>query len=385
MGRFKNRSLVRRATMAAVLVSWVASASAQGPNETQIRVLGGPNRFSGPMRSVEELRAMVNTNRSQIANVLAVAGLDRISTQVLDTLTTGNIIETVVAPDTHMEWMALKRSRAPGLLRNVRWVGREPFEAFQFNVEVAGYNYTFVVPKVCGNLALLSRTASPVVARPEPAPPPAPAPPPPPPPAPVAKTAPPPPLPLLPVPSEHYGWNATGFVGSYFGPGGDSPAAHNISSSMTFGGQISRTWGFAGVEVLADFAPKYHIDTAFLDSHPWVNSYMANALGIWSGRFVEPYISGGIGGIQMHANVLTPSFVTGGTDNTSVYQTRFGWDIGTGVYAFGGSTVGFRADVRYFKATTANSLTGSAPNVATETLLSGIQFWRANIGVAFRW
>ena len=170
-------SLLRRATwVTAVLAMSVVSASAQ--RETEIRVLGGPNRFSGPMHSVADLRAMVNTNRTQFANVLAIAGLDNISSQVLDTLTTGNIIETSIAPDTHMEWMALKRSGTPGLLRNVRWVGAQPFDVFQFNVEYAGYSYTFVVPKVCGNLALVSRTAMPVVRHEEP--PPAPAPPPPP-------------------------------------------------------------------------------------------------------------------------------------------------------------------------------------------------------------
>src|SRR5215831_11822123 len=147
MRRISVRSRVWRATAAAaaILATCVASASAQ--RETEIRVLGGPNRFSGPMHSVADLRAMINANRTQIANVLAVAGLDHISTQVLNTLTTGNIVETVVAPDTHMEWMALKRSGAPGLLRNVRWVGREGFAAFQFNVDAAGYSYTFVIPK----------------------------------------------------------------------------------------------------------------------------------------------------------------------------------------------------------------------------------------------
>jgi hypothetical protein len=178
-------------------------------------------------------------------------------------------------------------------------------------------------------------------------------------------------------------WTATGFVGSYFGASGDSPQASDISSSTTFGGQVSRHWGYVGAELLADFAPKYHIDSALLNSHPWVNSYMANVMGVWSGRSVEPYVSGGIGGIQMAANVLP--FFPGATGNTSVFQTRFGWDIGAGAFGFSGGGWGLRGDVRYFKATTANTLTGTAPDIATEALLSGINFWRANIGVAYRW
>jgi opacity protein-like surface antigen len=332
------------------------------------------------MHSVADLRAMVNANRTQFANVLAIAGLNNISSQVLDTLTTGNIIETSVAPNTHMEWMALKRSGTPGLLRNVRWVGQQPFDAFQITVEAAGYSYTFAVPKVCGNLALVSRTASPVVRRAEPAPRPAPAPPP----APVVHAAPPPPvIPTPPAKSGHYGWTATGFVGGYFAPGGEAPEASNISGSVTFGGQVAKTWGYFGAEGLADFAPKYHIDSVFLNSHPWVNSYMVNGIAIWPSHYVEPYFSAGIGGIQMHANVLP--FFPGSVDNTSVYQTRFGWNFGAGAYAFGGSSIGIRGDIRYFQASTTNTITGTPPNVATEALLSGINFWRANVGVSFRW
>ena len=380
MKRINVRSRVWRATAAAaILATCVASASAQAPRETEIRVLGGPNRFSGPMHSEADLRAMINANRTQFANVLAIAGLDGISTQVLDTLTTGNIIETSVTPGTHMEWMALKRSGTPGLLRNVRWVGQQPFEAYQITVEAAGYNYTFVVPKVCGNLALVSRTASPVVARPEPAPRPTPAPPPP----PVVHAAPPPVIPPPPARSPHYGWTATGFVGGYWAAGGEAENANNISGSATFGGQFARTWGYFGAEVLADFAPKYHIDSVFLNSHPWVNSYMVNGIAIWPSHYVEPYFSAGIGGIQMHANVLP--FFPGVVDNTSVYQTRFGWNFGAGAYAFGGSSIGIRGDIRYFQASTTNTITGTPPNVATEALLSGINFWRANVGVSFRW
>src|SRR5215472_13656451 len=93
--------LWRAALATTVLAMSVVSASAQ--RETEIRVLGGPNRFSGPMHSVADLRAMVNTNRTQFANVLAIAGLDHLSSQVLDTFTTGNVIETSIAPDTHMD------------------------------------------------------------------------------------------------------------------------------------------------------------------------------------------------------------------------------------------------------------------------------------------
>src|SRR5262249_10953288 len=151
---------------------------------------------------------------------------------------------------------------------NARWVGQQSFDAWAFRVEYAGYAYTFAVPKVCGNLTLVSRAASPVVAAPAPAPLP--------PPPPVAKVTPPPPAPPpapvvtpAPAPEEYFGWTASGFIGSYWDTGGQA-GAENANSSLTYGGEVSKFWGHFGAEFLADFAPTYKANTNFLSEHPEV-------------------------------------------------------------------------------------------------------------------
>jgi len=403
MKRVGVGSLLWRATLAAaVLATSVVSASAQ--RETEIRVLGGPNRFSGPMHSVADLRAMVNANRTQFGNVLAIAGLDNISSQVLDTLTTGNIIETSVAPNTHMEWMALKRSGTPGLLRNVRWVGAQSFDVFQFNVEYAGYSYTFVVPKVCGNLALVSRTAMPVVRHEEP--PPAPAPPPP--PAPVVQAAPPPPPAPVPVVAERtYPWMVTGFIGSQFSISSGTfasglaaaqlPVPVNIADGgVTFGGQAAYLWRYVGAEFIADFAPNFNMSSIALSKDPTVNSYMVNAIGAGTWGWFEPFISGGIGAVSMRTQtfdqtaipVITVQGTLATAQNTiNTMQTHFGSNIGGGFFAYAGQW-GIRADVRFYDVAkfSTNTLTnGTVPSDFTQALLSGLNYWRANLGVSFRW
>src|SRR6516162_2233888 len=211
--------VVRRKMFAAttILGALVAAAATQGvasaqTRETAIRTLGGPNRFSGPMHSVDDLRTMAAANRTQISSVLSQAGLGDISTSFLNVIATGYVSDTTVAPGTHMDWMALKRAGRASVLHNVRWTGAQAFDAFQFSVEANGYSYTFVVPKICGNFALLSRAPIPVAAAP---PPPLPEP------EPVVQ-APPPPPPLSPIAkvSEHeYPWMVTGFLGSQFSTG----------------------------------------------------------------------------------------------------------------------------------------------------------------------
>jgi opacity protein-like surface antigen len=379
--------------MVATAVFGMCAATASAQSETAVRTLGGATRFSSPMHSVDDLRIMTNANRTQLTSVFATAGLSHISNQIFDALTNGRVSDATIAPGTHLDWMAFKRGSTPAVTYNVRWVGRQSFDAWQFTVDDGRYAYTFAVPKVCGNFSLVGRTASAVVAAPAPAPPPPPAPRPEPPP--VARVAPPPPppppAPLAPAPAprgEYFGWTAAGFIGSYFGTGGDALAVNDLNASLTYGGQIGRMWGHFGAEFLADFAPTYKVNSLVLSEHPEVNSYMGNVIGIWSTRFqnyVQPYGSGGLGGIQMHTSVLPFTPLTGSTANEKVWQTRFGWNAGGGIFAFAGRTVGLRADVRYYKATTTNTFTGTPAQNVTNALLSGIDFWRANIGVAFRW
>jgi hypothetical protein len=210
----------------------------------------------------------------------------------------------------------------------------------------------------------------------------------------VAKAAPPapPPAPVAPAPpGEYFGWTATGFIGSYWDTGGQA-GAENANSSLTYGGEVSKFWGHLGAEFLADFAPTYKANTNFLTEHPEVNTYMANAVYIWSPKiqhYVQPYGSGGLGAFQMHTSVTA---VAARTDNVSdanvkVWSSRFGWNLGGGIFAFAGRAVGLRADVRYYSATnSSDATTENTPAVRiTEELTSGLSFWRANIGVAFRW
>jgi hypothetical protein len=172
-----------------------ASQAASAPGEHALTVLGGSTRFSTPVQTVAALRRMATANRADIATLLDRVGLSSISADVIDRLTTGAVTETTFAPGGHLDWMFLRRKGTADVIRDLRWAGPRAFSAFQFTIETATMRYTFVVPKICGNLSLVS--AVPVPSRAAAAPPPTPAPPPPvaaptSPPAPVPAAAPPP-------------------------------------------------------------------------------------------------------------------------------------------------------------------------------------------------
>jgi len=402
------RVVCRKMLATTILGTLIVAATARGvahaqtSGEVAVRTLGGPNRFSAPMVRVEDLRAMASANRTEIISVLGQAGLGQISTQVADAFTTGYVSDTTVAPGTHFVWMALKRSGRPGVLRNVRWTGRQPFDAFQLSVQAGGYNYTFVVPKVCGNFALVSQTA--VVAA---APPPVPAPPRAPRPAPaprVVQVPPPPPpapAPVAAVTEPAHRWMAAGFIGSSFSAGGDLAVQTNTNDGgFTYGFQLGYVHRYVGGEFIADFGPTFKLASLALTEHPSVNSYMFNLVGsapMGAEERFQVYASGGLGAVTMNTSLFalpgTSTIVTSGSttivslDTVTASETKFGTNLGGGFFAYGGRW-GVRGDVRFYNVSTNDgnkNLTGSPAENFTQVLLSGLNYWRANLGVAYRW
>ncbi len=403
---------VRRTLAAAiVLATGIAPAfgqtSAASTYETHIRRLGTSQRFSMPMRTIDELHSMAKMNRTQLNQVLSLAGLSSISGQVMDALTGAPLTETTIQPGTHIEWMAMKRTGTPAIVRNARWSGRQPFEAWEFSVTDSGFTYNFLVPKICGNLTLLSAVTTPAAtvseARPEPTPPPPPPAPAPAPPEPlpqVAAAPPPPPPAPAPEPAHTYTpWIVSANIGTSFGTSfgtnvntvaGTVNIDSDTPSTMNYGFQVGYMWhNIWGAEFLADYAPDVGFDSLLLASQPHVNSYMANlvaALPIGDGRF-EPYISGGVGSLGISADVFTLADANGNRDTISADQSRLGYDIGGGVMGFAGRRWGVRGDVRYFRGSSNDTLLDEVDRERRVTggLLSDLSFWHGTLGLAFRW
>ena len=194
-------------------------------------------------------------------------------------------------------------------------------------------------------------------------------------------------------------WTASGFVGSNFG-------SNAQPSSMAFGGSLGYLFRDRfGAEFDAGITPDFRLQNDVFGSGvtPRVNSYMANAVVAMpiEGRVDwRPFVSGGVGGLSLRSGLTA-----GSTTNTfDADDSRLGADIGGGVMAFSGSW-GFKADVRYFRAsgayspaavvyspvlasspsTLTTSLTDTSANALADAALSGLHFWRANVGLAIRW
>jgi len=133
----------------------------------------------GPVNSREAFVALFSQEKflRDFHEVLVQACLENYESEILNAVRTGEITETTITTGTEMKWAAGRRSGRVKVSGPSRYIGTRPVEAYQFSVKLGDNNYTFAVPKVCGNVLLLDVAAAPP---PPPAPPPeAPAPPPP--------------------------------------------------------------------------------------------------------------------------------------------------------------------------------------------------------------
>jgi len=205
----------------------------------------------------------------------------------------------------------------------------------------------------------------------------------------------------------HRGWMASGFIGTNFGSSRSSSVDlaniedldSNNSTSVNFGGQVGYlARGVIGGEFLADFSPGLGtFNNVLFERSPDVNSYMFNLIAVapfGHAQSYDPYISGGIGAVTLNSTIFvtdptrTPNLSAIATETAS--GSRFGWNLGGGVMAWSEKNWGFRGDVRYYKTSsdsrdTVFDLNNIDEVEFTRLELSGISFWKANAGIAFRW
>jgi hypothetical protein len=138
------------------LAAALASAAPTFGEECGIRSLGGSTRFADPIDSIVGLQSMFTRHWSEISRLLAEAGWAGDPDDLRTTVARGRVDSERFEPGTRIEWMMMRSKGVPHLVRDDCWGGSKPFEAYAFEVESKGRRWYFSVPKICGNLALMS-------------------------------------------------------------------------------------------------------------------------------------------------------------------------------------------------------------------------------------
>src|SRR5688500_14080308 len=177
---------------------------------------------------------------------------------------------------------------------------------------------------------------------------------------------------LLPA-SARADWLFTPNVGTTFGGAADG------REHLTYGASIG--WmgaGIVGWEADFQFTPEFFepndTDVDFFGSSN-VFTVMGNVIvgipvGGQSGGGIRPFFIGGVGLIQQN---------TDSDEAFDIDSNEFGFNLGGGLMGFFNDNVGLRGDVRYVR-----SFEEADDNLVTLGI-GDFDFWRANVGVVFRW
>jgi len=171
--RFVPRALLMLALIVALagaidlMAASSASAQTGGDNYKTLTMLGGANRFDQPLKDAKSVQKWIAKKRAQdgLKQVFDKAGLSSLTANVIDILTKADpdqLKETEFQPGSTMVWMAFRRGGGTkaDVVRNVKWGGKKPFAGFSFIIDDMNQTYTFIVPKPCANIALVSSEPS---------------------------------------------------------------------------------------------------------------------------------------------------------------------------------------------------------------------------------
>lgn len=170
-------------------------------------------------------------------------------------------------------------------------------------------------------------------------------------------------------------WLFTPSIGAGFG--GDASGREHLTYGASIGWMGAGAFGW---EADLAYTPEFfEVDDDDFDAieNSNVTSFMANVIvgvpiGGQTGGGVRPYVSGGAGVMQ--------SNVQGAEDLFEINNSEFGVNLGGGVMGFMTDHVGFRGDLRYYRA-----LTDPEEDNEFDIDFGSFDFWRGTAGVTFRW
>ncbi len=143
-----------------LLTSSLAPLSALAADKPgKIRHLGNPvTAFSTEHAdSLASLQSQFVHYRSDLEDVLRQAGWGGDPADLFAVVEQGKVERVQVPVGEAIQWMAFRRHQKPQVNENLVWAGKEPFDAWKFEVESAGAVHTFLVPVACLNLSYHSQ------------------------------------------------------------------------------------------------------------------------------------------------------------------------------------------------------------------------------------
>lgn len=141
-----------------VLVSFTGVVQA----EIELAQLGVNPLYGPELKSNDDFREMVKETLADLKKGFAKAGASDLFEDFVKQAEQPDIREIDVNPGEKLQWMIFKKGAVVEVIRDVVWIGKEPFAAFLVHVDKAGDRYPFVISAKSGNVSLAQPRPIPV-------------------------------------------------------------------------------------------------------------------------------------------------------------------------------------------------------------------------------
>jgi hypothetical protein len=123
----------------------------------EIKRLGTSTAVSRPgPKDGDQLKRIFQRNRADYEKVLRESNWPGNPEDLFKAVENNQFSEAKYPVGHTFEWMAMKKGGVAQPTGPIRWVCADPFEAFEIRLESNERSHRFLIPKACGNLALIS-------------------------------------------------------------------------------------------------------------------------------------------------------------------------------------------------------------------------------------
>ena len=154
-----NKQSLNKLVVAVSLVV-ATGGTAYAQDYKTIRTMGISNPVcDGGINNPAELQKYVTENREDFINMVSTSGWPGDSDALISAITAGDFNDVMLPIGTEFEWMGVRRrtTGSADTVTKLRWGGDAPVDAYSIETVTDGKVYTFVIPKVCCNLAMLTQ------------------------------------------------------------------------------------------------------------------------------------------------------------------------------------------------------------------------------------
>jgi len=112
-------------------------------------------RIKGEVPTSEVMKILVDKYSGDIKYGFDVAGYGDVFLPFLDQIKTATFQESELPIGQKFMWMLFRSRGKVKLVEDLEWAGNKPLPVFTFKVKKNFKHYTFIIPKPCGNVALI--------------------------------------------------------------------------------------------------------------------------------------------------------------------------------------------------------------------------------------